>query len=165
MDSCIISLNLNCILQLKQFYNIASKGSCRKKCYYFWWSTWLLKSMFLSTWQLSRKHPYHLGHGLWRSKGVVWKNPKGVLWPQCTTLPGVSKLSRCIQWFFIDPGRYMSSRCVHSRCVHSRCVHSRCVHSRGIQGLQVCPPYKASMWVQAIQVCPCELMSSWCVQL
>ena len=30
MDSCIISLNLNCILQLKQFYNIATKVSCRK---------------------------------------------------------------------------------------------------------------------------------------
>ena len=24
-----------------QFYNIATKVSCRKKCYYFWWSTWL----------------------------------------------------------------------------------------------------------------------------
>ena len=43
MDSCIISLNLNCILQLKQFYNIATKVSYRKKCYYFWSSTWLLK--------------------------------------------------------------------------------------------------------------------------
>ena len=42
VDSCIISLHLNCILQLKQFYNIATKVSCRKKCYYFWWSTWLL---------------------------------------------------------------------------------------------------------------------------
>ena len=44
MDSCIISLNLNCILQLKQFNNIATKVSCRKKCYYFWWSTWLIRS-------------------------------------------------------------------------------------------------------------------------
>ena len=43
VNSCIISLNLNCILQLKQFYNIATKVSCRKKCYYFWWSTWLNK--------------------------------------------------------------------------------------------------------------------------
>ena len=42
MDSCIISLNLNCVLQLKQFYNKATKFSCRKKCYYFWWSTWLV---------------------------------------------------------------------------------------------------------------------------
>ena len=38
----MISLNMNCILQLKQFYNKATKVSCRKKCYYFWWSTWLL---------------------------------------------------------------------------------------------------------------------------
>ena len=29
-------------MQLKQFYNIATKVSSRKKCYYFWWSTWLL---------------------------------------------------------------------------------------------------------------------------
>ena len=42
MDLCIISFNLNCIMQLKQFSNIAIKGSSRKKCYYFWWSTWLL---------------------------------------------------------------------------------------------------------------------------
>ena len=41
VDSCIISFNLNCIMQLKQFYNIATKVSSRKKCYYFWWSTWL----------------------------------------------------------------------------------------------------------------------------
>ena len=39
--SCRISFNLNCII--KQFYNIATKVSSRKKCYYFWWSTWLLK--------------------------------------------------------------------------------------------------------------------------
>ena len=42
MVSCIISLDLNCITQLKKFYNIATKVSSRKKCYYFWWSTWLL---------------------------------------------------------------------------------------------------------------------------
>ena len=35
VDSCIISFNLNCIMQLKQFYNIATKVSSRKKCYYF----------------------------------------------------------------------------------------------------------------------------------
>ena len=29
-------------MQLKQFYNIATKVSSRKKCYYFWWSTWLI---------------------------------------------------------------------------------------------------------------------------
>ena len=28
-------------MQLKQFYNIATKVSSRKKCHYFWWSTWL----------------------------------------------------------------------------------------------------------------------------
>ena len=30
-------------MQLKQFYNIATKVSSRKKCYYFCWSTWLMK--------------------------------------------------------------------------------------------------------------------------
>ena len=29
-------------MQLKQFYDIATKVSSRKKCYYFWWSPWLL---------------------------------------------------------------------------------------------------------------------------
>ena len=42
VNSGIISFNLNCIMHLKQFYNIATKVSSRKKCYYFWWSTWLL---------------------------------------------------------------------------------------------------------------------------
>ena len=45
---CIISFNLNCIMQLKQFYNIATKVSSRKKCYYFWWSTWLIMDRFVS---------------------------------------------------------------------------------------------------------------------
>ena len=31
-------------MQLKQLYNIATKFSSRKKCYYFWWSTWLLNN-------------------------------------------------------------------------------------------------------------------------
>ena len=43
LDSCIVLLDLNCILQLKQFYNIATKVSCRNKCNYFWWSTWLIR--------------------------------------------------------------------------------------------------------------------------
>ena len=30
-------------MQLNQFYDIATKVSSRKKCYYFWWSTWLFK--------------------------------------------------------------------------------------------------------------------------
>ena len=42
VDLCLISIDLNCIMQLKQFYNIATKVSSRKKCHYFWWSTWLL---------------------------------------------------------------------------------------------------------------------------
>ena len=45
VDSCISSFNLNCIMQLKQFYNIATKVSSRKRSYYFWWSTWLVKQM------------------------------------------------------------------------------------------------------------------------
>ena len=28
-------------MQLKQFYNMATKVNSIKKCYYFWWSTWL----------------------------------------------------------------------------------------------------------------------------
>ena len=46
MDSSIISFNLDCITQLKQFYNIATKVSSRKKCYYFWWSTWLVRRLW-----------------------------------------------------------------------------------------------------------------------
>ena len=34
-------------MQLKQFYNIATKVSSRKKCYYFWWSTWLIRARLL----------------------------------------------------------------------------------------------------------------------
>ena len=41
VDLCIISLNLNCIMQWKQFYNITTKVSSRKKCYYFWWYTFM----------------------------------------------------------------------------------------------------------------------------
>ena len=52
VDSCIISFNLNFIMQLKQFCYIATKVSSRKKCYYFWWSTWLLKST--STWNIEK---------------------------------------------------------------------------------------------------------------
>ena len=29
-------------MQLKQFYNIITKVCSRKKCYYFWWPTWLI---------------------------------------------------------------------------------------------------------------------------
>ena len=34
--------DLTCIMQLEQFHYKATKVSSRKKCYYFWWSTWLL---------------------------------------------------------------------------------------------------------------------------
>ena len=44
VDSCMMSFNLNCIMPLKQLYNIVTKVSSRQKCYYFWWSTWLLRS-------------------------------------------------------------------------------------------------------------------------
>ena len=50
MDICIVSFNLNCIMQLKQFYNIATKVSSRQKCYYFWWSTWQLKQSHAFPW-------------------------------------------------------------------------------------------------------------------
>ena len=46
-----MSLNLNCIMQLKQFYNTATKVSSRRKCYYFWWSTWLLMCHCLLMWR------------------------------------------------------------------------------------------------------------------
>ena len=42
MDPYIISFNFNCIMQLKQFWNIVTKVSSRKKCYYLWWSPWLI---------------------------------------------------------------------------------------------------------------------------
>ena len=48
VDSCIMSFNLNCIMQLRQLYDLTTKVSCRKKCYYFWWSTWLIRIWF--TW-------------------------------------------------------------------------------------------------------------------
>ena len=32
-------------MQLKQFYDIATKLSSRKKCYFIWWSTWLITVM------------------------------------------------------------------------------------------------------------------------
>ena len=47
MDICIISFNLNCVMRLKQFHNIATKVSSRKKCYYVWWSAWLITYEFL----------------------------------------------------------------------------------------------------------------------
>ena len=50
MDLCIISFHLNCIMQLKQFYNIATKVNSRKKCYNFWWSAWLMSQSGASGW-------------------------------------------------------------------------------------------------------------------
>ena len=41
MDSCIISFNLNCIMELKLSYNIAIKVNSRKRVLLLWWSTWL----------------------------------------------------------------------------------------------------------------------------
>ena len=35
-------------MQLKQFCNIATKISSRKKCYYFWWSTGLISAQIPS---------------------------------------------------------------------------------------------------------------------
>ena len=68
--SCIISLNLNCILQLKQFYNIATKFSCRKKCYYFWWSTWLVKVWGLRIKHIFDTHIYIYTYIYWRKVQV-----------------------------------------------------------------------------------------------
>ena len=78
VDSCIISLNLNCILQLKQFYNIATKVSCRKKCYYFWWSTWLQNKA-----SENRKSSWHLnGHNPVNLWSIKMKNCN--IWHTCT---------------------------------------------------------------------------------
>ena len=55
VESCIISLHLNCIMQLKQFYNVVTKVSTSRKCYYFWWSTWLIIVL------MSRIHKRHSG--------------------------------------------------------------------------------------------------------
>ena len=40
-------------MQLKQFYNIATKVSSRKKCYYFWWSTWLISFVCMDIEEIS----------------------------------------------------------------------------------------------------------------
>ena len=77
VDSCIISLNLDYILQLKQFYNKATKVSCRKKCYYFWWSTWLLyvseysptHDEVMAPGSLSHYRPFVLRTLQWRHNG------------------------------------------------------------------------------------------------
>ena len=55
VDSCIHSLNLKCIIQLKQFYNIATKVSSTKKWYYFWWFTWLLNSTMIKAVVMSKR--------------------------------------------------------------------------------------------------------------
>ena len=78
MDSRIISLNLNCILQLKQIYNIATKVSCRKKCYYFWWSTWLLIGP-----QKIEAGIYIYANLLWPSD-AIWRHRSGSTLAQVT---------------------------------------------------------------------------------
>ena len=50
-------------MQLKQFYNKAIKVSCRKKCYYFWWSTWLINAKMVDGYTLlyyNKSRDYHL---------------------------------------------------------------------------------------------------------
>ena len=42
VDSCMIWFHFDCIMQLKKSYHIATNVCSRKKCYYFWWSPWLL---------------------------------------------------------------------------------------------------------------------------
>ena len=53
VDLCIISFDLKCIMQFNQLYNIATKVSSRKKCYYFWWSTWLITGTLWKSWILN----------------------------------------------------------------------------------------------------------------
>ena len=84
VDSCIISFSLNCIMQLKQFYNIATKVSSRKRCNYFWWSTWLVYwGTTLITHGLYNRHPitcpqrWDMGVFimiLWRNKLCYFRN-------------------------------------------------------------------------------------------
>ena len=42
VDSCMIRFHFDCIMQLKKSYHITTNVCSRKKCYYFWWSPWLL---------------------------------------------------------------------------------------------------------------------------
>ena len=46
-------------MQFKKFYNIATKVSSRKKCYYFWWSTWLLSASDLHNAQATILNPFY----------------------------------------------------------------------------------------------------------
>ena len=50
VDSCMIWFDCDCIMQLKKSNHIVTNVCSRKKCYYFWWSPWLLshKSVKLS---------------------------------------------------------------------------------------------------------------------
>ena len=48
-------------MQLRQFYDIATKVSSRKKCYYFWWSTWLRRSNPIKDYSANRQSRNHVG--------------------------------------------------------------------------------------------------------
>ena len=72
VDSCIISFNFNCVMELKQFYNIATKVSRRKKCYYFWWSTWLIKQGVYSVCMVVSWHG-----NVFRITGPLWEESIG----------------------------------------------------------------------------------------
>ena len=57
VDSCMIRFHFDCIMQLKKSYHITTNVCSRKKCYYFWWSPWLLNVGHLPG-EVSTKDPW-----------------------------------------------------------------------------------------------------------
>ena len=100
----MISFNLNCIMQLKQFYNVATKVSSRKKCYYFWWSTVYPKKyahgfvvlcfvVVMQSFIINSHEVFiHIHQGCFAGTGAI------VRLPQCqwSKPDGYGKISQCI---------------------------------------------------------------------
>ena len=101
MDSCKLTFNFNFIMQLKQFYIIATKVSSRKKCYYFWWSTWLITVTSLDSTACStpfkvdnkgnNKDPYH--RPVVRGIYCLQRHPSDLAWHHVSDWFG---------WHYID---------------------------------------------------------------
>ena len=131
MNSCIGSFNLNCMMQLKQFYNIATKVSSRKKCYYFWWSTWLVSEYYntkygaVAIWY-HRTTPIKLG-GITLYKHLManvirhislWLHIDGIL-PKGPYLPCIGMAGKAL---LAGYPRYMVT-CAASVLATSRLIH------------------------------------------
>ena len=108
VDLCISSFDLNCIMQLMQFYNIATTVSSRKKCYYFWWSTWLytvrtlillvLKELLIDKQAFSdiEAHSRHVTIMMTSSNGNIFR----VTGPLCGEFPAQRPVTRSFDVFF-----------------------------------------------------------------